>query len=122
MGLFTSSKKKDKERKKSFRRAAKKIKKYLRSRKRRESSSSSSMQLQAYKYQTFMNYHQPWGYRAPPVHSNWQFLRQEAPRVNPETNQTMAEYSKLLTEATQKVTESKAALEAALKLTETAHQ
>lgn len=68
-----------------------------------------------------MNYHQPWGYRAPPVQSNWQFLQQEAPRVNPETNQTMAEYSKLLTEATQKVTESKAALEAALKTADTAH-
>ena len=104
----------------------KRIKKYLsrkrRARKRRDSSSSMNniMKLQAYKYQTFMNYHQPWGYRAPPVHSNWNFLRQEAPRVNPEINQTMAEYSKLLTEATQKVTESKAALEAALKMAETA--
>jgi hypothetical protein len=132
MGFFTSSPKKSQGSKsKHLKKTVKELKKYLskkrRSRKRKQSSSSSSMlknlmKFQTYKYQSYMNHHQPWGYRAPPVHSNWNFLRQEAPRVDPQMNQTMTEYSKLLTEATQKVTESRAALEAALKAAETANQ
>lgn len=128
MGFLSFS---TKEKPQNLKKTVKKLKRYLskkrRSRRKKRSSSSSSsmknlMKFQTYKYQAYMNHHQPWGYRVPHVQSNWNFLRQEAPRVNSNMNQTMGEYSKLLTEATQKVTESQGALEAALKTAETANE